>query len=324
MGTGDATFEDLLSVHGPRLDEYIHRCHQDGMTREECEGSIRALFQAQRDVVEDDRVRAHRADTLDWINVVLHKHYGQGAMTPDGICKLLSSSFNATNECGAGCVVWGLLPAGAEVRSAEDVAVAGRSFKAAWAVRCFSLDTLGEMSMTSVMRLPLSACRGQKRVWPVQLAMQKAFVGRRKSENLGSITIGGWTTSGPWDPRLGKTLVEEARFAAGLVVESWRWWTVDLQMGRGPKVQMWMGPHEAKDVFRLREIEDGEKRRAALLHLVRRHHRTKAFTARETIEVREHLRGRESFVWKGITGEIRPPKELDSRLRGVALQESHR
>lgn len=61
---------------------------------------------------------------------------------------------------------------------------------------------------------------------------------------------------------------------------------------------------QLKELFSLREIPDGYKRRVALLHWVSKHLRRKPSDHTELIEVKKHLRGREDFEWFGIKGTI--------------------
>lgn len=61
---------------------------------------------------------------------------------------------------------------------------------------------------------------------------------------------------------------------------------------------------QVKELFTLREIPDGYKRRAALKHWVAKHLRRKSSKPDETVEVRRHLRGKESFEWFGMRGTI--------------------
>lgn len=61
---------------------------------------------------------------------------------------------------------------------------------------------------------------------------------------------------------------------------------------------------QVKELFSLRDIPNGYKRRAALRHWVAKHMRHKPSSPDELTEVRRHLRGREKFSWFGINGEI--------------------
>lgn len=61
---------------------------------------------------------------------------------------------------------------------------------------------------------------------------------------------------------------------------------------------------QLKELFSLRDIPDGYKRRAALRHWVAKHLRRKPTKPDEKVEVRRHLRGKESFDWFGMKGTI--------------------
>jgi hypothetical protein len=91
--------------------------------------------------------------------------------------------------------------------------------------------------------------------------------------------------------------------------ENWLADAADIKLDGAPTVRLVIGPHEAKDLFRLREIEDGAQRRAALLHLVRAHERRRHATPHEASQVREHLRGRPSCTWGGCSVSIAAPTQ---------------
>lgn len=61
---------------------------------------------------------------------------------------------------------------------------------------------------------------------------------------------------------------------------------------------------QLKELFSLRDIPDGYKRRAALRHWVARHTRRKPTNPDELVEVRKHLRWKQDFKWFGISGSI--------------------
>ena len=63
---------------------------------------------------------------------------------------------------------------------------------------------------------------------------------------------------------------------------------------------------QLKELFSLRDIQDGYKRRAALKHWVAKHLRHKRRNPDETVEIKRYLRGKETFKWFGITGTIFP------------------
>lgn len=61
---------------------------------------------------------------------------------------------------------------------------------------------------------------------------------------------------------------------------------------------------QLKELFSLREIPDGRKRRLALLHWVSKHLRTKPSNPDEKVEVKKYLRGQTDFEWFGLKGTI--------------------
>jgi hypothetical protein len=97
-----------------------------------------------------------------------------------------------------------------------------------------------------------------------------------------------------------------ARIAVGLRSS----WLVRLgQEGLTP-ITLMTDAVGVKSLFRLRDVPDGMTRRAALLHWVTEHLRRIRRDPDVEIEVRGHLRGRETFDWFGMRGEVRVP-ELD-------------
>lgn len=64
----------------------------------------------------------------------------------------------------------------------------------------------------------------------------------------------------------------------------------------------------ARELFKLRDCEPGESRRRALRHWVSGHsRRIRKDTPQEDLTwVRDHLRGRSTFKWEDMEGEIRP------------------
>lgn len=61
---------------------------------------------------------------------------------------------------------------------------------------------------------------------------------------------------------------------------------------------------QVKELFAMRDIPDGYKRRAALRHWVSKHMRRKPSTPDEKVEVKRHLRGKTDFSWYGMSGTI--------------------
>lgn len=61
---------------------------------------------------------------------------------------------------------------------------------------------------------------------------------------------------------------------------------------------------QLKELFSLRDIPEGYKRKAALKHWVASHLRRKPSKPDEQIEIKKYLRGKESFDWFGIRGTV--------------------
>lgn len=73
------------------------------------------------------------------------------------------------------------------------------------------------------------------------------------------------------------------------------------------------------DLFKFRELPEGAKRRASLLHWVSEHWRSKVTSPEDAVKVLEHLRGRTTFSWtNGIEVEIKPAFEDLKRLKDSA------
>ena len=61
---------------------------------------------------------------------------------------------------------------------------------------------------------------------------------------------------------------------------------------------------QVKELFKMRDIPDGRRRRVALRHWVASHMRRKPTKPDEQVAVREYLRGAKDFSWNGIEGRI--------------------
>ena len=117
------------------------------------------------------------------------------------------------------------------------------------------------------------------------------------------------------------------RVAIGVQFTNNYYWTVYLGWDGCPGVRFPTDPTGAKEIFRLRDIPDGKKRRTAILHWVKEHYRKKrGIDARENIKIREHLRGGNVFRWNGLTCKIQPSVEeinsLPNDLRSKVLDSS--
>jgi hypothetical protein len=81
-------------------------------------------------------------------------------------------------------------------------------------------------------------------------------------------------------------------------------WTVRLAYGSAPSISLVTNPTGALEVFRLRDIPPGHRRRAALRHWVSEHWRSRG--TEDAVKVRAHLRGEHKFNWNGLRCEICP------------------
>lgn len=66
----------------------------------------------------------------------------------------------------------------------------------------------------------------------------------------------------------------------------------------------------AKDIFKMRDIEPGMKRRSALKHFVSEHTRRCPINKNETIQIARYLRGAEKFDWNGFKCVISIPEHI--------------
>jgi hypothetical protein len=89
-------------------------------------------------------------------------------------------------------------------------------------------------------------------------------------------------------------------------------WSVHLTRGDSPTQVLLTDAFGVLGFFQLRDKEEGRDRRAALLHWVRAHQRQLAHDPGVEVEVRQHLRGRETFTWFGLNATVHvPPEQAD-------------
>lgn len=91
--------------------------------------------------------------------------------------------------------------------------------------------------------------------------------------------------------------------ALGLQFNEQYEWHVDIQRGDSIELSFETDPYGAQEIFRLRDIPDGKKRRAALRNWVTQHWRK---TRDAEVSVRQHLRGAEEFIWNDLRCVVRP------------------
>lgn len=91
-------------------------------------------------------------------------------------------------------------------------------------------------------------------------------------------------------------------------------WKIRVKMPEWNKsVDFYINPCNIKEVFRLRDIVDGQQRRKALKHIVRSH--TRRISESERIEIVRHLRGEEKFKQNGYEITIIPSKDDLKRIK---------
>lgn len=79
-------------------------------------------------------------------------------------------------------------------------------------------------------------------------------------------------------------------------------------IGSSPKaaISIFTDPYGAQELFRLRDIPEGRKRRAAIKNWISSHWRQRRADPSESTKVRQHLRGALEFNWNGLYVKIIP------------------
>ena len=85
-------------------------------------------------------------------------------------------------------------------------------------------------------------------------------------------------------------------------------WIVQLQHEGAPAVVFTTDPAGAKEVFRLRDVPDGRKRRSSLINWVDSHYRQRHDDPDALTYVRRHVRGATRFTWNGLICYIKPAR----------------
>jgi hypothetical protein len=115
----------------------------------------------------------------------------------------------------------------------------------------------------------------------------------------------------------GKIDVEHISLAASLDLTLRYEWVVRFGVDGSFSVAYPSERSNITDVFRLRDVPEGKRRREALQTLVTQHwkrSRSQAPTEDPRVFVREHLRGQTKFNWNGLMCEVIPPKYDVERL----------
>jgi len=86
-------------------------------------------------------------------------------------------------------------------------------------------------------------------------------------------------------------------------------WIVQLQHEGCPAVVFTTDPAGAKEIFRLRDVPDGRKRRSSLINWVDAHYRQRHSGGDEALTyIRRHVRGATRFTWNGLICYIKPAR----------------
>lgn len=108
----------------------------------------------------------------------------------------------------------------------------------------------------------------------------------------------------PTSHREGETIqmMQSAAFSS-----QW-WWMASIGWVGLPSITLPTDAVGARAIFRLRDLPEGRKRRAAIRHWVAEHWRKRRKDPTEETNVRAHLRGETRFTWNGLSVRLRPSR----------------
>lgn len=312
---------------------FVAECKSSGMSRLEAEAAVRSYFlatfgseriwegtvryvggtQASKDKGYRDWIHLETSLIGEWAGAIRRHYPADDASEAADLVRYMSSHDVHKKSKISGPMVW--IDLVREMPIADlSIGDVGGQVSDGWVTRWFSPWDIDYLTVSKVTRIPPRLARSAfaSPEWPFTVRVDSGDWSRNRAPRYSSWCVGSMS-GGPGTWRLsGKPRAAgddpHIQRALGLRLSTRYSWTADLSVDDGPQVRLLIGPHEAKEIFRLREIEDGEQRRKALLHLVKRHHRRQRFTARDSTEVREHLRGRESFDWFGVKGVLTPSR----------------
>jgi hypothetical protein len=116
----------------------------------------------------------------------------------------------------------------------------------------------------------------------------------------------------PIDPERVGHLVQLLRGMAFLLPA---WWTVGFRIGDSPRVRLHTDAVGVAETFRFRDLPDGRKRRAALLHWVADHWRADRRDTEAEVYVRKHLRGSTGFRYGDLACDVSASAEDAEAVR---------
>jgi hypothetical protein len=189
----------------------------------------------------------------------------------------------------------------------------------------------GAYLLTRLHHVPIDFFRGRaKFIWPKMYSLKHADI--RPDGTYETITryLGNdgtnWRSIGATNDILGvpfntgddeeKNLIEQLNMLVSIQFTNRYYWQVSFGFG-GPSIAFKSDPSGLKEMFKLREIPPGKKRRSAIRNWISAHNRKASGTSDEWIKVRKHLRGQTDFVWNGMKVQVRPAAyDLDLNKSG--------
>lgn len=183
----------------------------------------------------------------------------------------------------------------------------------------FDLCIIGEsgnekylFDMQRFRRVTPKEVRGKvKKIYP---SMILHSIGRIRKEDMGIFTQQGtfyyagkhrWKDNGVVGimPGLENDLSQRIEMAISVQFTLFYQWKVYVSFDNNPGICFMTNPEGAKEIFKLRDIPPGYKRRQALRNWVCEHSR---ITKHGETTVKEHLRGKQEFEWNGMRCIIVP------------------
>lgn len=154
--------------------------------------------------------------------------------------------------------------------------------------------------------------------FPVQGEVYRYILGNLGPERWVDIRSNSHMRVGTISSSLQRFFNERAMLGVGLWKIKTEQWRVYFSLDDRPGIELPTDPTGARAAFRLRDIPDGSKRRAALRHWVAEHWRQHRSDPSEEIKVREHLAGASRFAWSGLNCRITPSRvDLARELEAV-------
>jgi hypothetical protein len=312
-------------------DRELLRCRDDGMSRQEAEAWARSLF--VESFGDDDRFFGWVktiADGMDPYDIhyriqnrihrAIHSTFPRSPVGDvDRLCRFIQANLSTDVETrrlidAIPPLVWS--PEGRDWQALSGASVddVGGQINVGYLQEqwlAFSVDGYAGCAARRIRPRQARERYGAKE-FPYSMSAINFWTDRARGALVTDVCIGSMSgRPGTWSS---KELDGQLDCCIGLQLTCRYQWLADIRIDRSPTIRLLMGPHEAKEIFRLREIEDGAKRRSALLHIVRAHARRKRHTENDTVEVREHLKGKETLKWSGCEVRLSPPQFDRERL----------